>query len=128
MGQLQEIESQLVELGYKVAAVSPDQPRKIGEKLEEKDISYLLLSDSQLEGARSFGLVYKLDDKTLAEYDEYGIDLKEASGEDHNMLPVPAVYIIDKKGIIRFSYVNPNYKVRLDPDVLLCAARAAAEN
>lgn len=35
----------------------------------------------------------------------------------------PAVYIVGKDGLINFSYVHPNYRVRLDSDVLLAAVK-----
>ena len=34
---------------------------------------------------------------------------------------VPAVFLVGKSGRIEFQYVNPNYKVRLQPEVLLAA-------
>jgi len=37
---------------------------------------------------------------------------------------VPAVYLVDGEGMITFHYVHPDYKIRLDPDLLLAAARA----
>jgi peroxiredoxin len=39
-------------------------------------------------------------------------------------LPAPATFLIGSDGIIRFEYTNPDYKVRLHPDVLLAAANA----
>ena len=51
------------------------------------------------------------------------MDIEEASGEKHHILPVPTIYLIDTSGVIQFQYSNPNYKVRLHPDVLLAAAR-----
>jgi peroxiredoxin len=55
---------------------------------------------------------------------EYGIDINAASGESHNILPVPAVFILQSDGTIRFEYVNPNFTERLNRDVLLAAAKA----
>lgn len=60
----------------------------------------------------------------VEQYKGYGINLEEAAGEAHHLLPVPAVFVITE-GIIRFQYANPDYKVRLQPDVLLAAATAA---
>jgi hypothetical protein len=34
------------------------------------------------------------------------------------------VFLVGRDGTIHFSYVNPNYQVRLAPEVLLAAARA----
>ena len=35
-------------------------------------------------------------------------------------------YVIGTDGVIQFSYVHPVYSVRLDMEVLLAAAKAAA--
>jgi hypothetical protein len=42
-------------------------------------------------------------------------------------LPAPAVFIVSGKGQILFQYVNPDYKVRLHPEILLAAAKAFAK-
>ena len=67
------------------------------------------------------GLGYVVDEETVEKYKGYGIDLEKSSGETHHILPVPAVYLVDQSGLIKFSYVNPNYKVRLESGVLLAA-------
>lgn len=78
-----------------------------------------------MSGARALGIAFRLDDPTVAQYGKFGIDVEAASGETHHELPVPAVFVIGTDGTIRFEYVNPDYKSRLDSDVLLSMARAA---
>lgn len=124
---MHEIESQLIELGYRIIAVSPDRPEKIRETLEKKPLNYLLLSDSGMLGAKAFGIAFRLDDGMLEKYKGFGIDLEAASGESHHMLPVPSVFITDLAGRIRFTYVNPDHRVRIDAETLLAAARASAK-
>ncbi len=122
---LRKIEPELQKLGYKVLAISPDKPEKLQTTKSKHSMAYQLLSDSKLEAARAMRIAFELDQKTLAAYKEYGIDLNENSGEDHFYLPVPSVFILDKKGVNQFQYVNPDYQKRLDVDVLLVAAKAA---
>mgnify|MGYP002036832412 FL=1 len=74
--------------------------------------------------ARSFGIAFRVDNATQKKYRKYGIDLEEVSGETHHLLPVPSVFIIGRDGTIMFSYVNPDYKVRLDPGVILAVAES----
>lgn len=74
--------------------------------------------------AKAFGIAYKVNKTMYEKFKSYGIDLEADSGRNHHLLPVPAAFIIDKDGIIRFSYVNPDYKVRIDPDLLVEAAKA----
>lgn len=123
---MHKIEGELRELGYQIVALSPDRPEKLRETLDEKGLGYTLLSDSALSGAHGFGLAWKPGPDILKRYEEFGIDLEDASGQKHNMLPVPAVFIVRSDGVIAFQYVNPDHTVRIDPDVLLAAARKTA--
>lgn len=126
LGQLKQVEMPLQKLGYQIVAVSPDSIEKIRESLKKYDLSYLLVSDSDAAAAKAFGLAFKVDDATFAKMKkDYGIDLEAHSGKDHHILPVPAAFVLDKKGKIHFSYVNPDYKVRVDPQALLKAAEEA---
>jgi peroxiredoxin len=124
LGQLQEVQQQLIDLGYQLIFISPDRPEKINELEAKGKFDYTLLSDSKLEAAASFGIAFTLDDGMLAQYKKYGIDLEEASGESHHGLPVPSIWIVDREGTIRFSYVNPDYRVRPHPDIVLAAAKS----
>ena len=125
MSQLKEIESGILELGYQVIAVSPDRAEKLNETLDKYGLKYTLLSDSKMIAAQAFGLAFRVSQETLDRYKRINIDLDDASGENHHLLPVPAVFIVGQDGIIRVEYVNPNYKVRIDPDVILAAAKSA---
>ncbi len=123
MVQLREVEPELKNLDVQLLAVSPDKPSKVRETIERHKMSFILLSDSDMVAARSFRVAYKLDDQTLAEFKKYNIDVEDASGQRHHMLPVPAVFLVTTNGLIQFEYVNPDYKVRLDPELLVAAAK-----
>lgn len=117
------MEPELKSVGVQLFAISPDQPSKLKETIGKHRMNFRLLSDSDLAAARSFGVAYKLDDATLTQLKKYGIDVEAASGQTHHVLPVPAVFLVATNGLILFEYVNPDYRVRLDPDLLLAAAK-----
>ncbi len=128
LGQLATIEGDLQDLGYQIIAVSPDKPEELQASAEEHDLGYTLYSDSSLEAANALGLVFQVDEETLDTYQEHGIDLAEASGgANEDLLPVPAVFVIDSDATIQFHYVNPDYTARIAPELLLTAARISAE-
>ena len=127
-GQLAQIEDKIKQFDFQIIAISPDRSKKLAESVNKHQMGYTLLSDSDMKAARSFRIAFKLDDELLAKYAQFGIDLKDASGHDHNMLPVPSVFIIDTKGTIKFKYVNPDYKTRLAPEVLLATLQAEKDN
>lgn len=124
MAQLQEAHSQLADLGYQILAVSPDNPEYLQASKQEKDLSYTLLSDSDMEASKAFGLAFKVDSATVERYKNNGMDLEERSGHEHHLLPAPAVFLVNPDGLITFQYVNPDYKTRIKSEVLLSAAKA----
>ncbi|MEM9533793.1 MAG: peroxiredoxin-like family protein, partial [Pseudomonadota bacterium] len=116
--KLREIEDELVALNQDVVFISPDRPELLAEALadEADQPTYVLASDADSSIAEAFGIAFRIDDATYERYLEYEIDLEKSSGHGHRQLPAPAVFIIDTDGVIKFSYVNPDYKVRLHPD------------
>jgi peroxiredoxin len=125
---LRHIEKDLLELGFQLIAISPDRPEKLRASLDEHGLKYRLLSDSAMAAARALGVAFRVDAATVAKYrDEYGIDLEAASGETHHQLPVPSVWIVARDGAIDYSYVHPDYAKRIDPSLLLQAARSVAQ-
>jgi peroxiredoxin len=127
LAQLQEAEPQLRALGYRILAVSPDRPEKLKESMASGGMTYTLLSDSDMAAAKAFGIAFELDAPMLEKLASYNIDIEDASGRTHHLLPVPAVFLVGQDGVVDFTYANPDYKVRLAPEVLLAAAKAALE-
>ena len=127
LGELAELESQFVALGYDILAISPDRPERVAEvrKLLGAELRATLLSDSPMVAASAFGLAFRVSDELVAKYIEYGIDLEADSGQTHHLLPVPAAYVF-ADGVIQFGYVNPDYKTRVPGELLLSAAKIAA--
>lgn len=123
MMDLQKIETNILELGYQVLAISPDRPEELSKSINKGELTYTLLSDSPMDVSTAFGIAYKMDEKAVARYKEVGIDLEKSSGYDHHLLPVPAVFIVDQEGVVKFTYVNPNYRERINGEVLLTAAK-----
>jgi peroxiredoxin len=123
LSQLGEIEPELVALGYRVLAISPDRPELLAEGADDTPPSRTLLSDSSAAAARAFGIAFRVDAATVEQYRGYGIDLAAASGHDHHLLPVPAVFVVDAGGVIQFAYVHPDYRYRVPGELILAAAR-----
>ncbi|MBI4403420.1 MAG: AhpC/TSA family protein [Deltaproteobacteria bacterium] len=126
LGELATIESRLIELGYQILAVSPDRPEKLRESIAKHKLSYQLLSDSDTKAIRAFGLAFTLDEDAVKKLKGYGIDIEASSGSKDHVLPVPAVFLVNREGTVVFQYANPDYKVRLKPEILLSAAAAYA--
>ncbi len=122
LAELRKAEKTLLAQGFDVWFISPDKPETLYESMENPDIGYTLYSDSSLDVAKAFGVAYQVDQESLNRFFNGGLNLQQASGQQHTYLPAPGTFIIGIDGLIHFQYVNPNYKTRLDPEVLLAAA------
>lgn len=116
LSDLQKIEPKLKELGYQIVAISPDTPAKLKETDQKQDLSYQLYSDSKGELMGKMGIAFQAPER-------YQKMLLSASGEENKgWLPVPAVFIINDKKQILFEYISPDFKHRMNGDLLLAVA------
>lgn len=123
LAELKDIEQDLVDLGYQVLAISPESPSRLQEQKLETEFAVQLLSDAKLEAIRQFGIgFYMPEDKAKLYKEKMDISLtRDANSKP--VLPAPAIFITDQKGVIQFSYVNPNFKVRPSAELILQAAK-----
>ena len=121
---IKTIEGPLLGLGYRVIAISPDKPETMLETIQELKPGYVLLSDSSMTAAKGFGIALTVAADRLKIYKDHGVDLQKVSGYSHNELPKPAIFLVSPGGIIRYSYSNDDFKVRIKPDELLKQANA----
>ena len=111
---LVEIEEDVLELGYQIVAISPDDYKNLQSTIENNSTKYKLLSDPNGKFIKEIGIAFKTS-SSLKEY----ITGKGQKGETSPVMPAPTVMIVDKKGVIKFEYINPNYKERISGEMLL---------
>ena len=116
---LPEIEA----LGAQLVTVSPQLPDNSLSTAEKLDLTFEVLSDVGNRVAREFGLVFTLPEEMRSIYQDFGIDLPAANGDESFELPMPATYVIDKSGIVRLAFVDIDYTRRLDPDDIIDALK-----
>jgi peroxiredoxin len=93
--------------------VSPEKPENITKTIEKTKASYSVLYDDGLKIMKSYDVAYKVDSLTISKYKTYGIDFNLTNGTNNGEnLPVPAVYVINKKGKIVYRHFDPDFRKR----------------
>ncbi|GAA0856337.1 peroxiredoxin-like family protein [Aliiglaciecola litoralis] len=124
LAELKDIEQELVDMGYQVLAISPESPSRLQEQKLETEFAVTLLSDESLQAIRGFGIGFYVPAETKQQYkSKWNIQLTDEAGSERAVLPAPAIFITDKTGLIKFQYVNPNYKVRPSAELIRQAAK-----
>ncbi|MGL5015011.1 MAG: peroxiredoxin-like family protein [Bacteroidales bacterium] len=116
--ELQEHLKDFKELGAELIAISPQRADSTLTLQQKKELQFTLVSDTDNRVASKYGLSFKLDSERQKLYEER-ISLSKYNGNNEGTLPITATYIIDSNGIIRYAYVNEDYKKRVNPKDLL---------
>lgn len=107
--------------GASLLAVSPQTPDNSLSTAQKNELAFEVLSDRGNLVARRYGLVFQVPEELRPIYAQFGIDLPASNGEASFELPVPATFVIDRKGIIQFAFVDTDYRRRAEPASLLAA-------
>ncbi|GAC21743.1 peroxiredoxin-like family protein [Paraglaciecola arctica] len=121
---LKEIEDRLDKLGYQILAISPETPAQLQQQKLQTKFSVQLLADPDLEAISGFGIGYYVtDEKRTAYKSKKDINLTSDKTTGKAVLPAPAVFILNTDGKVVFSYVNPDIRIRISPELLYQAAK-----
>ncbi len=124
LSQLQDSLAFLTNLGASVITISPESDASIAKTVEKTKASFSMLHDPKGTLMNLYQTGFQLDEKTQKKYKGYGIDLEKSNAENGFTLPVPAVYVIDKKGVIQYVYFDPNYAKRTSVQNILQALQS----
>ncbi len=116
---LQEINDELKKSNTKLITVSPQTPDAILSTKEKNELEFEVLSDAHNKVAKEYGLVFSLDQELRPIYESFGIDIVGLNQENSYELPMPATYIINKKGEIIYSFIDEDYTKRSEPQTIL---------
>ncbi len=98
--------------GATVIGVSLELPENITKTIEKTKASFPLIYDKDSKISKLYNVAYKPDTAMLKALNGYGINLKTLNGNDDELLPVPATYVIGKDGKIKFVHFDKNFKNR----------------
>ncbi|MFE1883371.1 peroxiredoxin-like family protein [Streptomyces diastatochromogenes] len=121
---LQQHHTDITARGARLIAVSPQIPDESLTLTEKHRLAFDVLSDIGSETAQQYGLAFDLPDDLAAVYDEFGFDLQRVNDGHRRTLPLPATYVIDRAGTIRWAFVNSDYTTRAEPADIIAALDA----
>jgi len=116
---LQAVKAEFDRLNANVVVLSPetrDLPRQLKRQL---NLDLTMLADVDHGVAISYGVLFCVPDEAKAHYAGQGYDFGHRHGSTAWMLPIPATYVIDRGGVIRSAFVEPDFTIRQEPSDIL---------
>lgn len=109
----------ITDMGASIVAVTPEIMEYVDETSNKINNSLRIISDTNMSIMKAYKVNYKVSKTKNTNFKIWGIKLDEFNGGNGTNLPVPATYIINQKGIIKYVFFNENYKKRVSVSTIL---------
>lgn len=121
----QELLPAFTDAGVGVVAIGPEVPDVALRTAAAQSLTFPVLADVGNVVAGAFRLVHDLTAEVRGIYARHGFDLATwtAQPPEEVTLPLPATYVVDVRGIVRFAFVAADYTQRAEPAEVLAVAR-----
>jgi len=102
--------------GAQLVALTPELPDKSLDTKKKNELGFEVLTDLNHGVARNYGIVFELTPEVRELYRRF-FDLNEFNGADagDGTLPLAATYVIDRGGVIRWAFLDADYRKRAEP-------------
>jgi peroxiredoxin len=113
--------------GAQLLAVSPQTPDNALTLTERHGLEFPVLSDVSQATIAAYGLRYAVPVALQELYLKFGNDLRERNADGTWSLPVPATFVVDRRGVIRARFVEMDFTKRMEPaDVVSALAETVS--
>jgi peroxiredoxin len=118
---LQFLQNKLPEFqqaGATLIALTPELPDKSLSTSEKNELQFSVLSDVGNKVGKSYGVVFELTTDVASIYED-AFGMSDYNGDESYQLPLAATYIIDQNGIIKYAFLDADYRKRAEPNDLI---------
>lgn len=113
-------------LRARIVAITPES-RQFARQLDaDTESAFPILADFDNGYALSVNLAIWVDESMSSLIAGAGWDIPAYQGNDAWMLPIPAVFVLGRDGVIVARHVNPDYRERADLDEIVASLRTLA--
>ncbi|WP_147676698.1 peroxiredoxin-like family protein [Algibacter pacificus] len=125
--QLRALQARLSDihaLGATLVAISPQVPDGSLTENEINSMGFTVLSDQNAKVASEYGVAWNVPEFLLEHMRvDRNLDLETINNGNGTVLPIPATFIIDRTGIVTWSFVDVDYRTRAEPEAIIQALK-----
>jgi peroxiredoxin len=126
LAALEAAAPQIEALGAKLIAVTPETGGRAAATELGHHGRYQVLSDVDCGLGLHCGVVFQMPGVYRDLLLKYGNDLAERHGNDSWFLPIPATFVLDRQGRVRWRFADVDFTRRAEPAEILAALRTLA--
>jgi len=105
--------------GAELVALTPDTGHHLADTKTGGRVSPEILSDVDGAVGLQFGVLFRAPDIYRDLLAGFGVDLRERHGNEGWFIPIPASFVVDRTGTVRYAFVNADFTLRADPEEIV---------
>lgn len=107
--------------GATLVAITPETGGRAAEAKQQHAPRCTILVDVDSGVGLQCGVIFRAPEPYRALLATAGIDLPERQGQGGWLLPVPAAYVLDRAGVIRWAFLDVDFTHRAEPAAIVKA-------
>lgn len=113
LSNFQDSLSFIMDKGASVIAITPEQPESMEKMAKATKVTFELINDHDYAIMKSYGVDFKVTQENVPKYFDFTLThTREANGNEDDVLPVPATFIIGQDGTIQWLHYDFDYHNR----------------
>jgi peroxiredoxin len=124
LAQLEAAAGEVQAAGATLTAIAPETAGRALAAKQHHCLGFRLLADVDHGLAMACGLAFRVPQPYRGLLRRAGVDLAERQGNAGWFLPLPATFVLDRAGIVHWSFVNLDFGKRADPAEIVAAIRS----
>ncbi len=112
------------ELDGLMVAVSPQNQRQNDFTVQQHELRFPVLNDLGAKVAEAFGITYTVPEAMQRHYRSILVNIPFINGEESWRLPLPAVFVVGRDGVVRFAEAHADFRVRTEPEQVLAVLKS----
>ena len=122
---LARIEPEVQAIGGRIVIITPETQVYTRRMKAESCGQFPILTYMDSGYALELDLAIQINDEKRNAMTSAGWDISAFHNNDDWILPIPATFVLDRAGVVRGRFVDPDYRRRMDIDDMLDALRHA---
>jgi peroxiredoxin len=123
LAALQRALPEIAAAGGRLAAMTAETGGRALAAKQRHGVHYDVLVDVDSGVGLQCGVMFRAPAPYRCLLASFGIDLPERQGNGGWLLPVPAAYVVDRDGIIRWDFLDVDFTRRAEPAAIVRAVR-----
>lgn len=116
---LNNVAEQIKSTGATLVAITAEAGGEAIRTKFERGFDFEILCDLDNGLALECGIIFKVPSDVQSALIKANVDFPKLYGNTSWFLPIPATYVVDRTGVVREAYVNPDFRFRLDPAAII---------